>query len=345
MKREWKKTIGLSMIFVLMTGLVLWQLMGEHGAEVAALLAKLEPKTIGMLCICSLGYMAVEGMGLTVLAKSQKETFTFRNGIMAGFYMGAVRAPSFGMATAPALVYDLTRQGLPVEWSAGMASINYGLHKTAVAAVAGIGFFCYGAQVQAVFGESTVYLWIGYGVTVLIVAGLFALCLWQRGHRLLLAFLRRLPRRKIQKAADELEERLGRLSSQTRTLLKNKTAVGLAFFFACLKVLFWYVMPYLALCSMQEGRPFSLGEGIAFTALTMALAGVIPTPGGVASVEVIFTMLFSPLVGEPMALALLLAYRFFSYYASCFLAWGTLLAAVGWQKWRLGRGHGQGGRK
>ena len=345
MKQEWKKTVGLSALFALLTGLVLWQLVGENGAEVALLLAKLQPKTMALLCLCSLGYMAVEGIGLTILAKNQKETFSFRSGIMAGFYMGAVRAPSFGMASAPALVYDLTRQGLPVEWSAGVASISYGFHKTAVAVVAGVGFLCYGTQVRAVFGENTVFLWVGYGVTVLIVAGLFALCLWQRGHRLLLAFLRRLPRRKIQKAADELEERLARLFSQTRTLLGNKKAVLLAFFFACLKLLFWYAMPYLALCSIQEGRPFSMGEGIAFTALTMALAGVIPTPGGVASVEVIFTMLFSPLVGEPMALALLLAYRFFSYYVSCFLAWGVLLVVVGWQKWHLGRGHGQGMRK
>lgn len=334
MKQEWKKTVAASLLLLVLLVLVMGQLVGENGKEVLSVMKQLPLWAMVLLCIFSVGYLVVDGLIMTVLARGYDRAFPLGAGLLSGFYMGAVRAPTFGMASAPALVLAMTRQNISVEWAAGMAGISYGIQKLAIALLAGVGLFWCWPQVQEIFGQNARYVWMGYGLTVAIVAAILVCFLCPTLHGMATGLLRRLPNPRAKRLADALDQRLSQLRSQTRLLLAKRKRLAVALGLNGIKLLFWYAMPYVVLSSTQSLAGLDFGQVVSFTALTMALAGVIPTPGGVASVEILFTMLFAPAVGEPVALAAMVLYRFFSYYAACFLAWLVLLLVNGAKKWK-----------
>ena len=53
------------------------------------------------------------------------------------------------------------------------------------------------------------------------------------------------------------------------------------------------------------------------TSLSQSLAGVIPTPAGIGSVEAVFTLLFRRLLPEAKALSAVLLYRFATMLLPC----------------------------
>ena len=63
--------------------------------------------------------------------------------------------------------------------------------------------------------------------------------------------------------------------------------------------------------------PFSFLQCFALTSLSQSLAGVIPTPAGIGSVEAVFTLLFRRLLPEAKALSAVLLYRFTTMLLPC----------------------------
>ncbi|MDD3570885.1 MAG: lysylphosphatidylglycerol synthase domain-containing protein, partial [Lachnospiraceae bacterium] len=82
----------------------------------------------------------------------------------------------------------------------------------------------------------------------------------------------------------------------------------------------WYLIPYFAIKGMDAGVTISPAKCVAVVALVVALVGVIPTPGNVASIEILFTLMFTTLVGDTYAGAAMIIYRFTTYYVTFFLA-------------------------
>ena len=78
-----------------------------------------------------------------------------------------------------------------------------------------------------------------------------------------------------------------------------------------LKLVFWYVLPYLILIENHPKIDFLLT--ISFISFAVVLSGVIPTPAGIGSFEFVYLLLFRPVVGTVDAVSSLLLYRFSSF--------------------------------
>lgn len=77
------------------------------------------------------------------------------------------------------------------------------------------------------------------------------------------------------------------------------------------KLVFWYVLPYLILIENHPKIDFLLT--ISFISFAVVLSGVIPTPAGIGSFEFVYLLLFRPVVGTVDAVSSLLLYRFSSF--------------------------------
>lgn len=88
-----------------------------------------------------------------------------------------------------------------------------------------------------------------------------------------------------------------------------------------LKFTTWYIIPWIVFCNSLGGEygdlPFSFLQCFALTSLSQSLAGVIPTPAGIGSVEAVFTLLFRRLLPEAKALSAVLLYRFATMLLPC----------------------------
>ena len=324
MKGKRFKKIATPVLLLVLLILVMVQLVGEDASSVGQMLLALRGRTIVTLFLCAAGFMVVEGVISALLVRESVPGFSLWTGVKSGFYVGAVRAPTFGLGSAAALIVYLRKEHVPVAWGYGVASLAYACHKVMILGLALLGLgTCYPLLREA-FGVYLPLLWVGCALTAAIVVGLLLLCLWRPAHRAARWLLGKIAQRgRFQNIAEEAGEKLSQLRKNARLCLQNKKKMALILLLEAAKMGFWYSIPFFTLQGM--GVPCQLIQTMSLIAMVTALAGVIPTPGGVASVEVLFTLFFTPAVGEVPAMAAMVVYRFLTYYGSCFLAMVVLL--------------------
>lgn len=94
--------------------------------------------------------------------------------------------------------------------------------------------------------------------------------------------------------------KLALLQAESRSLLQDPILLLHLFLCNVLKFTIWYIIPWIVFCNSLGGEygdlPFSFLQCFALTSLSQSLAGVIPTPAGIGSVEAVFTLLFRRLL-------------------------------------------------
>lgn len=115
--------------------------------------------------------------------------------------------------------------------------------------------------------------------------------------------------------------KLALLQAESRSLLQDPILLLHLFLCNVLKFTIWYIIPWIVFCNSLGGEygdlPFSFLQCFALTSLSQSLAGVIPTPAGIGSVEAVFTLLFRRLLPEAKALSAVLLYRFATMLLPC----------------------------
>ena len=116
---------------------------------------------------------------------------------------------------------------------------------------------------------------------------------------------------RLRKWVDTCNTQIYSLRETVQTIVKDRTALLRIYFWNMLKLLFWYVMPYIFLVENHPNIDFLLT--FSFISFAVVLSGVIPTPAGIGSFEFVYLLLFKPLVGTVDAVSSLLLYRFSSF--------------------------------
>lgn len=96
-----------------------------------------------------------------------------------------------------------------------------------------------------------------------------------------------------------------------------------------IKMSCWYVIPIIAIYAAGGSLGgVTVAQAITVTALMQLIMGVIPTSGGVGSLEVVFSLLFAAVFGKVMAGSSMVLYRISTYYIP-FLISVIIMLAVG----------------
>ena len=100
------------------------------------------------------------------------------------------------------------------------------------------------------------------------------------------------------------------LMETVQTIIQDRTALLRIYLWNMLKLVFWYVLPYLILIENHPKIDFLLT--ISFISFCSAFRGY-STPAGIGSFEFVYLLLFRPVVGTVDAVSSLLLYRFSSF--------------------------------
>ena len=113
--------------------------------------------------------------------------------------------------------------------------------------------------------------------------------------------------------------KLALLQSESRSLLKDPLLLLRLFLCNLLKFTTWYLIPWFVYggSAAADALPFTALQCFSLTALSQSLAGVIPTPAGIGSVEAVFVLLFRRLLPEAKALSAVVLYRFDTMLLPC----------------------------
>lgn len=273
-------------------------------------LCETAPWVIVGICVMTVIYHLLEAYITMLLAKEYNPEFSYRKGVTNAFFCSFYRLATLGSGAGVAAVIYLGENGVEHSIGFGLYLLQYAFHRLSIAIFSVILFLMSWGYM---YGHFQSYMWLlmaGFLVTVILTLGLILLCCSKGFHRALFRLLdwldMKLDRRfDVQIASLRGECRM--LERASRQVMKNRRLVVKVIVVSTIRNAFWYGMPFLVFVGQSD---ITLVQTMAITSLSIMLAAIIPAPGGIGSTEVLFTSMFSGIVGTGLAGSAALLYRF-----------------------------------
>lgn len=289
------------------------------------------PYVILGICVMSVIYHVLEGMITATLAREYNPAFTNRMGLGNAFFCSFYRLATLGSGAGVAAVLYLGEHGVEHSKGLGLYTLQYAFHRISIVLFSFL-FFIFNWKFM--YGKFESYMWlifVGYGVTFVITLFLILFCCSTRFHKILFCLLEKIDQmfnRRFEVKIASLRGHCQMMEDASRHLLRKKSMVIGIILLTMIRSSFWYAIPYLIFMGHSD---ISLMETLAVTSLTVMLAAVVPTPGGIGSTEFVFTMLFAGIVGSGLAGSASLLYRFgtfvFPFVVGAFIVLGRNVKA------------------
>ncbi len=278
------------------------------------ILAQLKKTKINIVCsiiILTILYGLCESAITWLLAKQYQKRFRYIEGLGMTYFCSFYRVATLGSGAGVAAVAYLDSCGLKASEALGMYTIEYAIHKLSTAVLSAVLFITNYSYMSHQFADYKWYMILGFAATIVITAVLmlFACAAWF--HKILYFLMDKVNfRGRFTEIFEKVKAQCVIMETAAKTLLKNIRIVVGILLINMIKFCFWFAIPYVVLKSTGKIDFYS---SLGITSMCVMLAAVIPAPAGIGSSEFVLIALYSRLVGNDMAGAMSLLYRFATF--------------------------------
>ncbi|MCD8133543.1 MAG: lysylphosphatidylglycerol synthase domain-containing protein [Clostridiales bacterium] len=317
-KRLWAKIIFVAVLICI----IIYTFRGSW-RSILQQIASTTPQILALIAGATVVYHLIEAWITYSLAKLYRPGFHYRNAVYNAFYCSFYRLSTLGSGSGVAAIVYLGKHGVGYAEATGMYTIQYIIHKVSIAIFSGVSFLFNWRVMASHYKNYAVYLILAYILTAAICLLFVLLLIYPGFHRLILSLARKLNRsHKHDGLIRRLEDSIVILEHSSGTLLRNWGKIVTSILKNMLKLCVWYSIPFLILYKTGE---ISFLSSLSITSLSVMTAGVIPTPAGIGSTELIMTGLFSLMMDVHKAAAVTLLYRIATFILPFVIGAGLIL--------------------
>lgn len=264
------------------------------------------------ITLLSVGYSCIDGINIDLLSRRFNQRFKILKGIGCCLYTCFYRTVTLGSGSYIASIYFLKKNGLSASEAVDVSTINYILHKLSILIFSILCMLINHNFILINFKDYINFIMIVYIINILVIIILLSTCLSKTFHNLLLLILDKVKKKtRFKSNINYIKSEILNLRKSTILLLNNKNIIIAILLGNLLKLYFLYYSSYVALSEMKIS--INSFDAVTITSLVTILAGVIPTPAGIASIEFVYILLFSVLENTLVVSSSMLVYRFGSF--------------------------------
>ena len=317
-RKNTAKFLGKLLFVCVLLGILYYSFRDSLG-DMLVELANVSSRVIFFLFLTVILYHICEGHITWLIVHKTHPEYTNWNGFCNAFYVSFYKTATLGSGSGIAAIYYLNRSGVPVPNATGMYFFQYIIHKVSMALYSLLLFFLTYDFIHASFADYQGYLLLGFFGVCAIAGVLLAIAAvpWMQTACNLLANRLRKKHPAWEEKLTGTGHKLALLQAESRSLLKDPLLLLRLFVCNLAKFTTWYVIPWIVFEGSRTSLPFTALQCFSLTALSQSLAGVIPTPAGIGSVEAVFVLLFRRLLPEAKALSAVVLYRFDTMLLPC----------------------------
>lgn len=266
-------------------------------------------------CIFGLLYRILDGVFLYMTGKNHSGTLTLRRCISIAFAGAFFRVTTLGSGMAISKIYYMTREDVPAGDGMGICLVQYIFIRLATLFWGLLGLLLC-KPVRLALAPYCKLTAAGIAACILINIFLIIAALCQEPAARLFFYFNRLflKHEKMLSYIKKGEDQISLLQKEAHMITENHRLCLRLSGLSLLAQALWYLIP----CVITYAHDIPVLPVFAAMAVTCLLAGVIPTPSGFGSVEILFTVMFTGLGSPALAASAALIYRFSSTFAPFF---------------------------
>ncbi len=272
---------------------------------------------IALMVVCWI----FKALALHILVKEQSDTMkfksTFQQIIITEFFNGIT---PFSTGGQPMQVYMLTKKGIKVANATNMIVQSFIFFQVALLIHGFIALFLnYKFNILSVSSTLWTLIMIGFIINALVGIGLLFISFSTKFNDFIGKTVIKIGVKfKLVKNKDETakkwQEKLEEYHSNA-TLLRQKKSLfvkGILYNFIALAL--YYAMPAFIVFSMNDYTSLNIMNALTASAFVLIIGNFVPIPGGSGGIEYGFMQFFAPFLTGTVLPAVLLIWRFVTYY-------------------------------
>ena len=316
-KGKGKKRKYSGIISLLLVGLLLAAALVFYRDSLEDIVSGIQAFSFREIVVCCLlagGFFFMEGAVMQGVIRLSGSDCPLGESIKVAYCCEFYRLITLGSGSGIAQIYYLSKKDIPPAQGTGISMIQFVLKKIAVMllGVSGFLFLLMSGRMGEICNSYGKYMVPGVLITFVIVAVLIAVAASLK----VLQF--------VNWGCDKLS---GKFPSLEKTLQKGKEQARLlndtgkvvfrkrgGFLLVLLKSMGMLLMAYLIPAYMFRGQEFpDFFLNVCLMAVAYMLAGVIPAPSGIGSLEFVFLLLFGFFLPESVTVPAILVFRFVTW--------------------------------
>lgn len=309
------RTVAYLFIIALM-GFILWYIFKDSIGDIACQLSNTKPWMLFLMILLGNMYYVIDATIYMLIFKREKYYMNFGRQMILAYMSIFYNVTTFGAGIKPGQTLYLNRKGMDAGTAFGITTMPYVFHKLIIVAYALVMLLFNNRFVVKNFSSTFGYIYIGVGLNLVIVVFLFLLCASEKFHKLVYKLLDKiLKKEKAVPIREKIKYQVNKLREGTLKIIKTPSLWLKMSVLNIMKMSCWYVIPVIAIYAAGGSLGnVTVSQALTVTALMQLLMGVIPTSGGVGSLEVVFSLLFAVVFGKIMAGSSMVLYRVSTYY-------------------------------
>lgn len=314
-----KKYIWNILLILAVTAIAMYFALKDNFTDIVDALSRMN-KWMMILVLCwGLLYNCIWGVSYQVLAKRYKKNYSLLSGLIVAFvgtFFAGITPSSTGGQFGQ--IYVLKKQGINYSDGASLLWADFIIYQTTMMIYVTILFalrFMHYANLSAWF-------WIvfaGYVINLGVIIFLYTMALFPRLYINLLNRLTKwLAKLKFFKNPEATVEKwtssMENFTVEIKQLSQDKRVIVQCMFINFLRLTLYYALPFVVARGLGIGLSLQqLIDVMALSSFVTMANSFIPLPGASGGTEVVFTLLFSRMLGK-LTGAVLLLWRVSSYY-------------------------------
>lgn len=277
-------------------------------------ITEVSPLNITVSVLLSVLFFIMEGSIIYKMASGIVPTYRLKYGIATAYRCEFYRLITFGSGTGIAEIHYLHKKGIEPAVGTGISILQFVMKKIGVAILGIIGFillYCF-PDTRALCREYAVFLAICCIITTVIVLFLLLVTLSNNVLTFVLGIIDKVSVKfpSFTEKAASLKNQVYLLNKSGHIFLRQRYALIQIVLFNLIKLTAIYCIPAY---SLQEKCNMGFVECIAIMAAVYMLAGVIPAPSGIGSLEFVYLLFFGVLAEPGIIVPTLLVFRFVTW--------------------------------
>ena len=325
MKKFWEnknlKKVLSFLVLILFTIIVLYFSLKDHYQEIVKEILTINKGWLLVSFILIFGYWFFKAIVLSKIANHYTDNYGFKKAfrlIVEVNFFNAITP--FATGGQPYEIYSLKKNNIKFADATNIVIQRFIVYQISIVLLGTIAIIY--NKFFPMFPKSNLLkdlITLGFIINFFVIVGLFIITYARRVHHFILNyFIKFLGKihliKNVEKTKDRFKSYLDEFHIGANKLLENKLEFVLLILMLLISLCCLYLIPLTLAYGMGHYHDFNSIECILTSAYVMLIGSFVPIPGGTGGLEFGFIEFFSSFLKQPFLNALMLIWRFITYY-------------------------------
>ncbi len=304
-----------------LTALVLYLTLRNNPADVLQMLKTADREWLIAVVVIVIGIRLLNGLAIKWECNLSYPQYTWLQGIInaftGGFFNEITPSATGGQF---AQIFIFRKQGIPASSAAGVLWMNFILYQSTMVGSVFLLILLRFHHFYSTYSQFFLVVLLGFLVNAAVIVGLWAMGRFPKFYTWVCTTGVRIGCRlhlikDREKAIENLNQQLDRFGREVGILRHHKERIPQVAGVHLLRLLLYYSVPYFCARALHMPVEFSqLLDILALSSFLSMVTSFVPLPGASGGSEAVFVLMFSTIFGRSHVSAVMLVWRFMTYY-------------------------------